>query len=387
MKMKNCSSLHDGQQVAPMFFDIWLMFYFNFEFLSVQGIDATCDQDTVDTEERKTSFANDTTNKNSFSSASSEKSPKVADNYEPIDIEGQKETGVWVHHPGSEVSQTWEPRKGRNRRLDTEIQKEPNDLVGSCNSTASCSLYSDCSSPDDNPEDKNRMKSVRRGLHKIGSVFRRNHKREDQLGSVGEEVPSPHDNIQSVNAKGIGVKFVMEDNISGFPTGKVQAEAGSTEGSGPESPGKGNVKDMAKNIFKHAGKSARGLKHALSGKSRKSKAEAPAVPERIASGESDSSDDEPLPVQSPTDERIQVVSHAMDSSNNGPPKPKVIMVQTVPSNITVDNGAPVKNENLEADPEKVRSPVRSGEEFVKSVEPKRDKEEMAADKREISLAD
>ncbi|XP_019425819.1 PREDICTED: C2 domain-containing protein At1g53590-like isoform X2 [Lupinus angustifolius] len=348
-----------------------------------KGFD-TNDQETVDIEEQKKSFADDTSNKGSFKSGStnrnsspptpSEKSPKVADNYEPIDVEGQKETGIWVHHPGSEVSQSWEPRKGRNRRLDTEIRKEPSDSFGSCNSiTTSGPLDNDSSSPDSNPEDKHRMKTVRKGLHKIGSVFRRSHKREDQLGCVDEEFPSPHDNIRSVKTKGdsIGLKFVMEDNISGFPAGKLQAEAGSNDGSAPESPSKGHVKDMAKNIFKNAGKSARSLKHVLSRKSRNSKSDASGV----LSDESDSSGVSSA-VQSPIDERTLVASQAMVSSSNGSPKPKVIVVQTVPSNTTVDNGALVKNENFEENP---------GEEFITPVEPNPE-EELVADRKDISFS-
>ena len=278
--------------------------------------DTTCDKETIDIEERKVSFANETTNKSSSSSVSSEKSPKLADNYEPIEIEGQKKTGVWVHQPGSEVCQTWEPRKGKNRRLDTEIHSEPNES-GNCNSSGS---LNDSSSPDDNPEDKRRMKTVRKGLHKIGSVFRRNQKLDDKSGSIADDFPSPHDNIRSVNAKGhIGVKFVMDDGVAGFPTGKVQGEGGSAEGSGPDSPAKRDVKDMAKNIFKHAEKSARSLKHVLSGKSRKYKGDpAAAVPER--EDESDSSGDESLSVQSPRDERTRIVSQAISPSNNGFPK-------------------------------------------------------------------
>ena len=44
-----------------------------------------------------------------------EKPPPLADDFEPIDVEGQRQTGIWVHHPGSEVPQIWEPRKGKNR--------------------------------------------------------------------------------------------------------------------------------------------------------------------------------------------------------------------------------------------------------------------------------
>ncbi|XP_020233597.1 C2 domain-containing protein At1g53590 isoform X1 [Cajanus cajan] len=337
-----------------------------------KGVDiTTCDQETMDTEEQSNFFENETTDKNSFSSVTSEKSQKLADNYEPIDIKGQKETGIWVHHPGSEVCQKWEPRKGKNRRLDTEIRGEPNDSVGSGNSTVSESFNDDSSSPDNNP-DKHRMRTVRKGLHKIGSVFNRGKRREELSGSVGEEFPSPRDNIRSVSAKGmIGVKLVVDDHISGFPTGKPQAEGGSPEGSGPESPAK--VKDMAKNILKHAEKSARGLKHVLSCKSRKSKAESPTVPEREK--EFDSSDDESLTNLSPIDERTPV--NAMAPGSNGSPNFMVNEVQIVPSNNTnVDNEAPMKITNVKDDPEKARSPDRSSEEFVKPAVLEHDKEEM-----------
>nr|XP_027190500.1 C2 domain-containing protein At1g53590 isoform X3 [Cicer arietinum] len=326
--------------------------------------DTTCDQEeTIDIEQKKDSFAKETTNKSSFSSVSSDKSPKFADNYEPIEIQGQKETGVWVHHPGSEVSQTWEPRKGKNRRLDTEICRERSDISGSLNN--------DSSSPDDNPEDKHRMKTVRKGLHKIGSVFRRSQKMDDKSGSLVDDIPSPHDNIRSMNAKAVGVKFVMDDNVGGFPTGKVQVEGGSAEGSGPDSPAKRNVKDMAKNVFKHAEKSARSFKHVLSRKSRKSKGDSEAaVLER--ENESDSSDNESLSVQTPIDERNPVVYHDVALYNNGSPKSNVNEAQNVPSNTTVDN----------KEPEKACSPDRSNEEFVKVVE--HDKEETVVDKRDLS---
>lgn len=346
--------------------------------------DTTCDQETIDIEERKDSFANETTNKGSFSSISSGKSPRLADNYEPIKIEGQEKTGVWVHQPGSEVPQMWEPRKGKSRRLDTEIQREPNDISG-CNSTVSGSLNNDSSSPDDNAEDKHRMKTVRKGLHKISSVFRRSRKMDDNSGPIAQDFPSPRDNIRSVNAsKGVGVKFVMDDNIAGFPTGKIQVEGGSTEGSGPDSPAKRDVKDMAKNIFKHAEKSARSLKHVLSGKSRKSKGDSAAT---FCEGEneSDSSSGESLSVQSPKDARTKVVSQAIAPCNIGSPKsdvnevrnvrspkPDVDVVHNVPSNTTVVN----------KEPQKAFSPERSSEKIGMSGE--HDKEEMLADKRVVS---
>jgi len=370
------------QQVAPLLFDLLLMFDFHFE-LCLQEADTTCDQETIDIEERKDSFANETTNKGSFSSVSSGKSPKLADNYEAIKIEGQEKTGVWIHQPGSEVPQMWEPRKGKSRRLDTEIQREPNDISG-CNSTVSGSLNNDSSSPDDNAEDKHRMKTVRKGLHKIGSVFRRSRKMDDNSGPIAQDFPSPRDNIRSVNAsKGVGVKFVMDDNIAGFPTGKIQVEGGSTEGSGPDSPAKRDIKDKAKNIFKHAEKSACSLKHVLSRKSRKSKGDsAGTFCER--ENESDSSGDESLSVQSPKDARTKVVSQAIAPCNIGSPKSDVNEVHNVrspKSDVNVVHNMPSNTTVVNKEPQKAFSPERSNEKIMSG---EHDKEEMVADKRVVS---
>lgn len=239
-------------------------------------------------EDKRNSFSSETGNRNSFSALSSEKSPRVADNYEPIDVEGQKETGIWVHHPGSEVSQTWEARKGKGRRLNTQIQGEPNGSSGT----------------DGAQDDKRPMQSVRRGLRKLGSVFHKNPKKEDNPSSFTEPVKSPvtpRVNLRAVNyEKESGVKFVVEDNDSS----KVSKEGGSSSGeSSAGSPGKGKVKGMAKSIYKHAEKS---VKHALSRKgSRKSQTgEREIVPESISSDDDD--DDDSLP--SPIVKMIPVVS-------------------------------------------------------------------------------
>lgn len=55
----------------------------------------------------------------------------MKDEFEPISIEGQEKTGIWVHHPGSEVCQTWEPRKGRiqTRIPETQIHKDNGYIV------------------------------------------------------------------------------------------------------------------------------------------------------------------------------------------------------------------------------------------------------------------
>ncbi|XP_062011835.1 C2 domain-containing protein At1g53590-like isoform X2 [Rosa rugosa] len=237
-------------------------------------------------EDKRNSFSSETANKNSFSSVSSEKSPRVADNYEPIDVEGQKETGIWVHHPGSEVSQTWEARKGKGRRLSTQIQGEPN---GS-------------SVTDETQDDKRPMQSVRRGLRKLGSVFQKNPKKEDNSCSFTESVQSPvtpRVNLRAINERDIAVKYVVEDETSG----KVSKEGASSSGeSSSGSPGKGKVKGMAKSFFKHA---ERSVKHALSRKgSRKSQTDSC---EREIIADSDSSDDDDTP-PSPIVEMIPVVS-------------------------------------------------------------------------------
>jgi hypothetical protein len=137
----------------------------------------------------------------------------------------------------------------------------------------------------------------------------------------------------------------MDDNIGGFPTGKIQVEGGSPEGSGsgPDSPAKRDVKDMAKNIYKHAEKSARSLKHVLSRKTRKSKGDSAATVEEIEN-EFDSSDDESLSVQSPIDERTPVFSQAIAPSNIGSPKSNLNPEAIARSNI----GSPKSNVNPEA---------------------------------------
>ncbi|KAJ4842395.1 hypothetical protein Tsubulata_000945 [Turnera subulata] len=247
---------------------------------------------TMNKEEIRDSFATDAANSASFSSVSSEKSPKVPDDFEPINIEGQSGTGIWVHHPGSEVSQTWEPRKGRSRLVDSKIQRTPDDCSDNTPTAAN-----DSSSTEENAEGKGRARKMRRGLHKIGALFHRNPKSEDTLCGTGETVRSPYANIRSINQKeGIGVKLIVEDGLPGVATDKedLQEVSLSDEKSVPESPRK--VKDMAKNIFRHAGKSARSIKQVLSWKdSRKSQGSSSPVAELEIYPESDSSEDESLP--------------------------------------------------------------------------------------------
>ncbi|KAL5564702.1 hypothetical protein UlMin_027866 [Ulmus minor] len=266
--------------------------------------DPSCDWESFNAEVKRTSFASETTNKDSFSSLTSEKAQKVADNFEPIDIDGQKETGIWVHHPGSEVAQTWEPRKGKGRRLDPQLI-ESIDAKGGSNLAAFPSQNSNGStSTDENLDDKRgtKMKAVRKGLRKIGSVFHRSPK-GDQSGSFKESVPSPHANIRALNTKDIGVTFIMEGDIPGSASGNIPEEgasASSSGESGPESPAKNNnnMKDKAKRLYKHAENSARNIRHALSRKgSKRFQVNSPAVTEGEVLADYDSSDDASLPAK------------------------------------------------------------------------------------------
>ncbi|CAN6561205.1 unnamed protein product [Malus baccata var. baccata] len=320
-----------------------------------QGDDSPDVQEKPDVKERRNSFASDTGNKGSFSSISSGKSAKVADHFEPIDIDGQKETGIWVHHPGSEVSQTWEARKGKGRRLNTQIQGEPNGSgIGS--------QVNDTSSTDENPEDKGRMASVRRGLHKIGSVFHRNSK-EDNSCTFKEPLETPRVNLRAVNENNIGVRYVVEDGLCSSPSRKTNSKGGalSSGESGSDSPGKGNVKDMAKSLYKSA---ERSVKHALSRKgSRKSQADPRAVSEKeILADSTSSDDDDSLPP--PFVEMIPVPSKAIPCSSDidsGVPEEPVVQLVT---NTAVDAEVPAKKVELgelEKVDEELDSPGRSGD--------------------------
>ncbi|GJV43119.1 C2 domain-containing protein-like protein [Tanacetum coccineum] len=194
----------------------------------------------------------------------------TADSYEPIDVEGQRETGIWVHHPGPEVAQVWEQRKGKNR-----VSKAGESVSSSIRSEP----YPNDSSSTDESLEGNKPKSrnpVKRGFHKVGSLFSRSPKPEDDKDkdkSRGfkkhddDDCDTPHENVRSVNANGIGVNLVMEDNhLATGQSPKVVEFEQSPEGSDLESPDKRGVRGTVKGILKNTGHSARGLMHAMSRK-------------------------------------------------------------------------------------------------------------------------
>ncbi|KAL0362553.1 UNVERIFIED_CONTAM: C2 domain-containing protein [Sesamum calycinum] len=186
--------------------------------------------------------------KGSSSSVISGKSPKVADKFEPIDIDGQPETGIWIHHPGSEVLQVWEPRKGRSRQLDgyrlnRQAQGECGDSLGSFKSSG----HNDGSGSDESSDLISHSQSI-----EFGGGCKRS--------------------VRSLNAKGVGVKLVIDDTIVP-PSPKTPKDGKELlEETAQENSHHGHAKDVAKSLFKHAGKSARGIKAALS-RSKKSKPE------------------------------------------------------------------------------------------------------------------
>ncbi|KAL1538384.1 acetolactate synthase [Salvia divinorum] len=281
-------------------------------------------KDDAGSDKRRASFTDDSSYRGSFSSTVSDKSPKVADRFDPIDVEGQLETGIWIHHPGREATQAWEPRKGKkskHREISRQIQGEGGDSVG-----RRISGQNESSSTDES-SDSNKSRSgnpVKRGLRKIGSVFR--WRDSDKTSSPREsEHPSQDNfNIRASNLKkGGGVKLIIDDSLvsppSTTPEGgekEVQPLSSKTpKGDGresleqilPESPSQRNGKDLAKSILKHAGRSARELKLSFSKKIRK-----PPV-------EPDSTDDESL--SSSVDSAVTDAGLAVPSSSTSPPTP------------------------------------------------------------------
>ncbi|TQD85531.1 hypothetical protein C1H46_028897 [Malus baccata] len=251
---------------------------------NVKGPEQSEVQETVDLEDKRNSFASDA-NQSSFSSISSEKSNRLADNFEPIDVEGQKETGIWVHHPGSKVLQTWESRKGRSRLLDTEILNDTN----SRNSVTSGSQNNDDGGTDKNPDEKRHMKGVRKGLNKLCSMLHRSSKKEPSTSSFKETAHSQSINLRGVHDNESGVKFIVEDDLSRPLSCKVREEKDFTSagGSGSGTPGKGKLREM-KSFFKRNEKSDRK-------DFAKSQSDSSVVKERQMLEYYNSSDDDPLP--------------------------------------------------------------------------------------------
>ncbi|GAB2284265.1 hypothetical protein Dimus_018731 [Dionaea muscipula] len=220
-------------------------------------------------------------------------SDKVLDAFEAINVEGQNETGIWVHRPGSVVNQTWEPRKGKSRQLDTQIVGE----IENCNYPPSKSTpkvsshhrHGSSSGDDDQEGNKPHSKNlISRGIKKINLAIHRHHKKTEHSNSFGESIPSPLPNLAAVNANRVGVNFVVDSLPEPQADGTTKSEVVfSNGGSSPD------VKGAAKNIFMQAGRS---IKRVLSKTG--SKKFSTSSEERLAATGSESSDEEEDPLAS-----------------------------------------------------------------------------------------
>ncbi|CAB4277166.1 unnamed protein product [Prunus armeniaca] len=230
--------------------------------LHIQGDDHPVVQEKVDVEDKRNSFASDA-NKSSFSSASSEKSHRVADNLSQLMLKAKKRLVYGSITQEVKFHKLGESRKGKSRLLGNEIQNN----AGSYNSVISATQNNDDSGTDRNPGEKRRMKSVCKGLNRICSVFHRNSKKDLSSDSFKESVRSAHINLRAVHKKEIGVKFIVEDDLSGPLSSK------------------------------HGEKSTRNIKHSTGKDSGKSLTGSSAVKEGKILEDFNSSDDDPLPKQ------------------------------------------------------------------------------------------
>lgn len=217
-----------------------------------------------------------------------EEVPKVVDNLEPINIEGLDKTGVWVHHPGTGTPKTWEPRKGRSRRPETKVLGEDSSLRAG---PGEVPCEDSSSSSDEENLDGNKRSTIRRGLHKISSVFHRSPKSESPSEKESPALMAPGPNIQPVGEKPTAVRIILDDT-SKMKDVQSHKEIPFADNEEVVSPGKNHNKGVVKSILKHAGG---GLKHVLSRKgSRKSKGGTElAIRDGQIDEESGSTDDSP----------------------------------------------------------------------------------------------
>lgn len=211
----------------------------------------------------------------------------MEDVFEPINIEGQEKTGIWVHHPGSDVSQSWEPRRGPPRHPETRLHSE--ELTDSPRSADSWSQRSD---NDNDGKKAPRLGTLKRGLKKIGSMFHHSSPKYESPRSEKEAaIPfTPRPNVRAVGEKGTTVRVIYETGCDVNPGD--HKESSSPDKSECESPNKGHMKGITNNI-KQAGKSAaHSLKNVLSrkGSAKFKEDQVSESDEREGSQESDSGD-------------------------------------------------------------------------------------------------
>nr|CAB3446510.1 unnamed protein product [Digitaria exilis] len=212
----------------------------------------------------RSSFSSRTNNE----SESSGEFRKMSDEFEPVDIEGSEKPDVWVHRPGSDVTSTWEPRKGRPRCQDSKIQRENDACSDSPRSSVSESHRSDSSTEEPTSGKSHRhLHKVKKGLGKLaGAVFHRSPKKETD--DEASPCVTPHINIQPAGESRVSVKYVVdqdpESNTNGTRTDEQQHS--SPEREELNSPTKRHLRKKAAHMVKHAGKTAHNLKSMFSKK-------------------------------------------------------------------------------------------------------------------------
>ncbi|XP_062218903.1 C2 domain-containing protein At1g53590-like isoform X2 [Phragmites australis] len=201
-------------------------------------------------------------------SESSDEFRKMSDEYEPVDIEGLEKADVWVHRPGSDVTSTWEPRKGRPRCQDSKIHRENDACSDSPRSSVSESQRSDSSNEEPaNDRSHRHLHKVKKGLGKLaGAVFHRSPKKE----SDDEASPclTPHPNIRPIGESSVSVTYVVDQDPGNNRTQqRADDQHSSPEAEELDSPTKKHLRKKAADMVKHAGKTAHNLKTMFSKKS------------------------------------------------------------------------------------------------------------------------
>lgn len=225
---------------------------------------------------------------------------KMADEFEPINIKGQEKTGLWVHRPGSDVTQKWEPRKGRARYPDTRLHRQDNGSTKSPSRSSSPGSRQSDSSSNEEPADgkKPRLKIIKTGLHKLSSVFHRSPRKGSSRQCQEVVAPPPPPNLRPIGEKRTSIKVIMPDGFdekNGVP--KLDEERCNSEISERESPGKGSMLQTPKNFIS---KSSKSLKSVLSRKEESNKlkeVQSPGAEDKDNSQGTNSSDglvDDPL---------------------------------------------------------------------------------------------
>ncbi|KAI3966899.1 hypothetical protein MKW92_012964 [Papaver armeniacum] len=149
---------------------------------------------------------------------------KMVDKYEPIKIEGRQQTGIWVHHPGSDVPQIWEPRKRKNRLADIKIHRVENTSTNTSAETGWNQKSGNSSNENEEISNSKSLLTVRRGLRKLSLAFNKIHSRKDSRIISPSPSPTPRPNIRAVNERTTKLKVIVDDEmceaIGGFDTSK-----------------------------------------------------------------------------------------------------------------------------------------------------------------------